>query len=134
MAPPGDIIALIVTSQPDQARDFYEQKLGLPLVEDEQFALVFDVNGIMLRVTKLETHSPAPFTVLGFDVVDISSEIFRLTTKGIIFEQFEGLEQDERGICTFSDGTQVAWFRDPDGNMLSLTEFGQSHMSRKKQS
>jgi len=131
MAPPGDIIALIVTTQPDQAREFYGQRLGLPVVEDEQFALVFDVNGIMLRVTKLETHSPAPFTVLGFDVVDISSEISRLTTKGIIFEQFEGLEQDERGICTFSDGTQVAWFRDPDDNMLSLTEFGQSHMSQK---
>jgi catechol 2,3-dioxygenase-like lactoylglutathione lyase family enzyme len=131
MTPPGDIIALIVTTQPDQARDFYEGRLGLPLVEDEQFALVFDVNGIMLRVTKLETHSPAPFTVLGFDVADISSEITRLITKGIIFEQFEGLEQDERGICTFSDGTQVAWFRDPDGNLLSLTEFGHSHLFQK---
>ena len=108
MAPPGDIIALLVTTQPDEAREFYEQKLGLPLIEDEQFALVFDVNGIMLRVTKLETHSPAPFTVLGFDVADISSEITRLSTKGILFEQFEGLEQDARGICTFSDGTQVA--------------------------
>ena len=88
MAPPGDIIALIVTTQPDQAREFYGQRLGLPQVEDEQFALVFDVNGIMLRVTKLETHSPAPFTVLGFDVVNISSEISRLKNKGINFEQF----------------------------------------------
>ena len=127
MAPPGDLIALIVTTQPELSRDFYEQKLGLRLIADEQFALVFDVNGIMLRVTKLETHSPAPFTVLGFDVLDISAEITRMTAEGIHFEQFEGLEQDARGVCTFSDGTQVAWFKDPDNNMLSLTEFGQNH-------
>ena len=129
MAPPGDIIALIVTTQPEAAREFYEQKLGLPLIEDEQFALVFDVNGIMLRITKLEALTPAPFTVLGFDVADISTEISRLTARGIEFEHFEGLEQDERGVCTFSDGTRVAWFRDPDSNMLSLTEFGSSHMA-----
>jgi catechol 2,3-dioxygenase-like lactoylglutathione lyase family enzyme len=127
MTPPGNIIALIVTTRPDESREFYEQRLGLPLVVDEQFALVFDVNGIMLRVTKLETFSPAPFTVLGFDVANISSEITRLTAKGIKFEHFVGLEQDAQGICTFSNGTQVAWFKDPDGNMLSLTEFSQSH-------
>lgn len=127
MAPPGDLIALIVTTQPELSRVFYEQKLGLRLIADEQFALVFEVNGIMLRVTKLETHSPAPFTVLGFDVLDISAEITQMTAKGINFEQFEGLEQDTRGVCTFSDGTQVAWFKDPDNNMLSLTEFGQPH-------
>ena len=127
MVPPGDLIALIVTTQPERSREFYEQKLGLRLIADEQFALVFEVNGIMLRVTKLETHSPAPFTVLGFDVLDISAEITRLTAQGITFEQFEGLEQDPRGVCTFSDGTQVAWFKDPDNNMLSLTEFGQPH-------
>ena len=127
MAPPGDLIALIVTTQPERSRKFYEHKLGLRLIADEQFALVFDVNGIMLRVTKLETHSPAPFTVLGFDVLDISAEITQMTAKGITFEQFEGLEQDGRGVCTFSDGTQVAWFKDPDNNMLSLTEFGQPH-------
>ena len=130
MAPPGKIISLIVTTQPDAAREFYQDRLGLALIEDEQFALVFDVNGIMLRITKLETLTPAPFTVLGFDVSNISVEVSRLTARGIIFEQFEGLEQDERGVCTFSDGTQVAWFRDPDGNMLSLTEFGPSHKSR----
>jgi catechol 2,3-dioxygenase-like lactoylglutathione lyase family enzyme len=127
MAPPGDLIALIVTTQPERSREFYEHKLGLRLIADEQFALVFEVNGIMLRVTKLETHSPAPFTVLGFDVLDISAEITQMTAKGINFEQFEGLEQDARGVCTFSDGTRVAWFKDPDNNMLSLTEFGQSH-------
>ena len=129
MAPPGDLIALIVTTQPDRAMEFYGQKLGLRLIADEQFALVFEVNGIMLRVTKLETHSPAPFTVLGFDVLDISAEINRLTANGIKFEHFEGLEQDERGVTTFSDGTQVAWFKDPDDNMLSLTEFSQPHKS-----
>lgn len=127
MTPPGDLIALIVTTQPEESKEFYEQKLGLRLIVDEQFALVFDVNGIMLRVTKLETHSPAPFTVLGFDVLNISAEITRLSAKGITFEHFEGLEQDSRGVCTFSDGTQVAWFKDPDNNMLSLTEFGHSH-------
>ena len=130
MAPPGDIIALIVTTQPDRAREFYEQKLGLSLVADEQFALVFDVNGVMLRVTKLEMHCPAPYTALGFDVADISSEISRLTARGVKFEKFTGLEQDSRGVCTFSDGTQVAWFKDPDNNMLSLTEFSKSLKSR----
>jgi len=117
------LIAFIATTNSDQARNFYERGLGLTLVEDESFALVFDAKGIMLRVQKVQAHTPAPFTVLGWDVADIQAEVGELRGRGIIFEQYNGLSQDDQGIWTASDGTKVAWFKDPDGNLLSLTQF-----------
>lgn len=117
------LIAFMATTNSDQARKFYEQGLGLTLIEDELFALVFDAKGIMLRVQKVQAHTPAPFTVLGWDVDDIQAEVGELRGRGVIFEQYDGLPQDDQGIWTASDGTRVAWFKDPDGNLLSLTQF-----------
>jgi len=87
------------------------------------FALVFDANGTMLRVQKVRALPPAAFTILGWEVRDLRRTIKGLHKNGVRFERYEGLPQDELGIWTTPDGSKVAWFRDPDGNILSLTEF-----------
>ncbi|MEP7356948.1 MAG: VOC family protein [Anaerolineales bacterium] len=119
----ASLIAFIATADPARARAFYETILGLEFVSDEPSALVFTSNGTMVRMQKVQSASPAPYTALGWSVQDIGLEVEALTTRGLTFERFPGLPQDDRGICTFPDGTQVAWFKDPDGNLLSLTQF-----------
>jgi catechol 2,3-dioxygenase-like lactoylglutathione lyase family enzyme len=118
-----DVMAFVATKEPAQARQFYEGVLGLRLVADEQFALVFDANGTMLRVAKVQELTPARHTVLGWVVPDIAGAITELGRKGVTFERYRGLKQDELGICTFPNGAKVAWFKDTDGNTLSLTQF-----------
>ena len=85
--------------------------------------MVFDANGTMLRVQKVQELLPARHAVLGWDVRDIRAEIEALTKKGVRFERFDGLPQDELGIWTSPAGGKIAWFKDPDGNTLSLTQF-----------
>ena len=117
-----DIIAFIATAHPEQARVFYSEVLGLPLLEDTPFALVFDANGTMLRIQKVETLTQVGYTVLGWHVGDIQEAVGVLGSRGILFERYPGLPQDEQGIWTTPDGNKIAWFTDPDGNTLSLTE------------
>jgi catechol 2,3-dioxygenase-like lactoylglutathione lyase family enzyme len=117
------IMAFVATKNPDKAKAFYQHILKLKLTADDPFALVFDVNGIMLRVSKVQELSPAPFTVLGWKVADIAAEIKELKDRGVTFEIFRGFQQDDLGVNTFPSGAKVAWFKDPDGNLLSLTEF-----------
>lgn len=117
------LIAFVATKQPARAREFYGNVLGLKLVSEEAFALVFDAGGTQLRVSKVGPFTPAPYTVLGWDVTDIRTVMQGMLERGVRFEQYEGLPQDESGVCSFPDGTQVAWFKDPDGNTLSLTQF-----------
>lgn len=121
----GKLVAFAATKNPAKARAFYEGVLGLRLLEDEQpFALVFDANGTMLRVTTVEEHSPAPFTVLGWGVASIDETVERLTAAGVKFQRYPGLNDgDPRGIWTAPGGARIAWFNDPDGNVLSVTEF-----------
>lgn len=116
-------ICFVATQQPARARKFYVETLGLTLVEDGPFAFVFDANGTMLRVQKVEKLVPATHTVLGWAVPDIGAEMKELSKRGVRFERFEGLPQDESGIWTTPQGAKVAWFKDPDGNTLSLTQF-----------
>src|SRR5215813_10762449 len=118
-----EVIAFGATAQPAKAKDFYENTLGLHLVADEPFSLVFDANGTMLRIAKVQVVNPARHTILGWMVPDLRSAVTELAAKGIAFERYEGLPQDELGICSFPGGSEVAWFRDPDGNKLSLTQF-----------
>jgi catechol 2,3-dioxygenase-like lactoylglutathione lyase family enzyme len=118
-----EVIAFVATAQPGRALKFYGEVLGLNLVEDTPFALVFDVGGRMLRIQKVQMLVPAPHTVLGWGVPDIRSEIESLMSRGVAFEQYPGMLQDELGVWTSPDGHKVAWFRDADGNNLSLTEF-----------
>lgn len=119
------IVAFAPTTDYVKARKFYEGTLGLKLVEDEQpFALVFDANGTMLRVTNVGTHTPAPFTVLGWHVEDIVAVVTKLTASGVVFLRFPGLnDKSPNGIWTAPGGAKIAWFNDPDKNVLSLTEF-----------
>ena len=117
------VISFVATKNPASARKFYEKTLGLKLASDDPFALVFDAKGTMLRVQKVHELHPAKHTVLGWEVDDIRAEIEELTKRGVRFEHFPGLPQDELGIWAAPSGASVAWFKDPDGNTLSLTEF-----------
>lgn len=118
----SDPIAFLATRDPARARAFYEDTLGLDLVADEPFALVFNAHGTMLRISKVREFTPAPYTVLGWKVADIPSAVKELERKGVVFERYAGLAQDELGIWTSPGGAKVAWFKDPEGNTLSLTQ------------
>ena len=119
------LVAFIPTIDPAKAQAFYQGQLRLRLVSDEKpFALVFDANGTMLRVTTVKEHHPDPFTVLGWQVESIESVISGLESAGIEFLRFPGMnDKDPHGIWTAPSGARIAWFKDPDGNVLSLTEF-----------
>lgn len=115
-------ISFIATRDPAIARGFYEGTLGLTLVAEEYFALVFDLNGHVLRVTGVDELTPAQHTVLGWQVSDISAMVRDLGARGVVFDRFGGMDQDELGIWVSPSGAKVAWFKDPDGNNLSLTQ------------
>ena len=114
-----DIVAFVPTKDTEKARAFYEGVLGLRFVKDDGFALVLDANGIMVRVAKAQ-FTPAPFTILGWQVSDIKKMVTGLQGKGVQFERFGFFEQDALGIWTAPSGDKVAWFKDPDGNILSI--------------
>jgi catechol 2,3-dioxygenase-like lactoylglutathione lyase family enzyme len=117
------IIAFVATSDPDGAKKFYRDMLGLPLVSEElPFALVFDANGTMLRVTVVKNVVPAGYTVLGWQVPDIAAAAKSLSEAGIRFERYPGMAQDELGIWSSPGGARVAWFKDPDNNTLSISQ------------
>jgi predicted enzyme related to lactoylglutathione lyase len=117
------IVTFIATRNPESAKDFYEQTLGLTLITDDAFAIVFDANGVMLRAQKVQEYTPANHTVLGWDVIDIQTEVKELIRRGVKCERYEWLEQDELGVWRAPSGAKIAWFKDPDGNVLSLTQF-----------
>jgi catechol 2,3-dioxygenase-like lactoylglutathione lyase family enzyme len=116
------IVAFVPTLDFAKAHKFYEDVLGLRFLSDDGFAMVMDCNGIMLRVVKVEAFKPFPFTVLGWEVERIEEEIRALQAKGVKFERFPGMQQDELGVWTAPGGSKVAWFKDPDGNVLSLSQ------------
>jgi catechol 2,3-dioxygenase-like lactoylglutathione lyase family enzyme len=116
-----NIVAFVAITDAEKARAFYEGVLGLKFVKDDGFALVFDANGIMVRAAKMKDVNPAQFTVLGWQVADIENEVRALTAKGVKCEIFGFFKQDELGIWTAPTGDKVAWFKDPDGNILSLS-------------
>lgn len=117
------LVAFVGVSDLESARRFYGGTLGLPITDESPFALVADANGTMLRLTAVKQPVAAPYTILGWSVVDISSMIDQLTARGVNFTRYEGMEQDERGVWTAPGGAKIAWFLDPDGHNLSLTEF-----------
>ncbi|MGH7281193.1 MAG: VOC family protein [Polyangiaceae bacterium] len=118
------IIAFVATKNPPVSRRFYEDVLGLRFVADEPAALIFDTGeNVMLRIQKVDALTPHPFTALGWVVEDIRGTVEGLKKLGVRFEKYEFLSQDDLGIWTTPDGSGVAWFKDPDGNVLSLTAF-----------
>ncbi len=116
------IMAFVSVSSADKARSFYRDTLGLDLVSEDGFALVFDVGGTMLRVTLAGEVHPQPFTVLGWQVRNASATARALAKAGIKTERYSQVQQDEDGVWTAPGGTKVAWFKDPDGNILSIAE------------
>ena len=119
----SDIVAFVPTKDSENARTFYEGVLGLRFISDDGFALVFDANGIMIRVVKLQQFTPVQYTILGWQVMEIEKVVARLQQQGVHFERYGFFQQDELGIWTAPGGDKVAWFKDPDGNTLSVSEF-----------
>jgi catechol 2,3-dioxygenase-like lactoylglutathione lyase family enzyme len=119
------IVSFVPTTDAKKARRFYEDVLGLRFLSEGQFALEFDANGIVVRVTNVSSvadFTPAPFTILGWQAPDVTDVVRGLQGKGVQFERFHGMQQDDLGIWTAPDGAKVAWFKDPDGNVLSVSQ------------
>lgn len=118
-----NIIGFVTIVDVERAKRFYRDTLGLRLVSEEPpFALVFDANGVMLRLVMGRERPPVPGTVLGWQVPDITAAVRDLEQRGVRFERYAQLPQDDLGIWTTPTGARVAWFKDPDGNTLSLSE------------
>jgi catechol 2,3-dioxygenase-like lactoylglutathione lyase family enzyme len=117
------LIAFVATRDPDRAKKFYRDTLGLGLMSEElPFALVFDAHGTMLRVTIVTELKPAGYTVLGWQAANIVAAARSLQENGVQFERYQGMQHDELGIWTAPGGAKVAWFKDPDGNTLSISQ------------
>lgn len=116
------IVAFVATAQPAKARTFYRDTLGLRLISEDEFALVFDAHGTLLRVSVVRAVRAAEYTVLGWHVPDIVAAAQRLEAAGVTLRRYPGMNQDEQGIWTSPSGARVAWFNDTDGNTLSLTQ------------
>jgi catechol 2,3-dioxygenase-like lactoylglutathione lyase family enzyme len=117
------VIAFTATRRPEAAKVFYRDQLGLKLVDESPYALVFRAGATMLRVQLVEDFQPHPFTALGWDVPDIRATVAELAARGVPAMRVPVLEQDEAGIWWTPNGDGIAWFNDPDGNTLSLTQF-----------
>jgi len=115
-------VALVPSTDLGRARAFYEGALGLPVQDLNSFACVFGAGPIRLRVTLVGELAPQPFTVFGWEVAGIHETIAGLARRGVEFVRYESMDQDTAGVWTAPGGAQVAWFRDPDGNVLSLTQ------------
>jgi catechol 2,3-dioxygenase-like lactoylglutathione lyase family enzyme len=116
------LVGFVATAMPDRAQAFYEGALGLELLEDTPFALVFRAGSTTIRLQKVRSVVVTDYTALGWQVNDIAGVVRELTARGVEFRRYEGLDQDDAGIWRTPDGARVAWFRDPDGNTLSVTQ------------
>jgi catechol 2,3-dioxygenase-like lactoylglutathione lyase family enzyme len=118
-----ELMAFSQTTQPERAKAFYASVLGLKLEEDSPLALVFRAGRTILRVQKVNNFSPLPFTSLGWSVPNINAVVQELSKSGVMFERYRGMKQDDLGIWASPTGAKVCWFKDPDGNTLSITQF-----------
>jgi len=120
---PIELIGFVPTSDLDRAIGFYEEILGLEHVTRDEYAAVFSSSGQSIRVVEVESLVPQPFTILGWGVLDIRSTVERLSNRGLTFIRYPHFEQDDTAIWTAPGGAKVAWFNDPDGNVLSYTQY-----------
>src|SRR5664279_1339956 len=116
-------IAFLPSTDLDRSRTFFADLLGLVVQEVTPFACVLSAGGTMLRVTRVDDLRPQPFTVFGWDVPELRAEVAALVAAGLEFTRYDGIDQDADGVWSTPGGDLVAWFRDPDGNTLSLTQF-----------
>jgi catechol 2,3-dioxygenase-like lactoylglutathione lyase family enzyme len=123
MLPQAELMSFIPTIDADRARKFYVDTLGLTFVSDDQFAITIRSNTTDIRITRMEAFNPAPYTSLGWKVPSIEAAVQQLTSAGVTFERYPFLEQDASGVWSAPDGAaKVAWFKDPDGNVLSISQ------------
>lgn len=116
-------IAFLATSRPEESKRFYTDVLDFLLVEEHASAVVFDAHGTILRIQKVQQVAVAPYTAFGLDVDDLDTAVDALVNRGVNAKRYAHFDQDARGIWTADDGTRVFWFQDPDGNLLSLSQF-----------
>lgn len=118
-----DVIAFAPTTDLARARSFYEATLGLSVVDENAYVCVFDAHGTMLRITAVTEVVRPGYTLLGWRVTDMSEAVDSLESLGVVFARYDGMDQDTHGVWTTPNGDRIAWFSDPDGNILSLTQF-----------
>ena len=116
------LIGFIPTLNAERALAFYQDVLGLRFVSDDSFAIVMDSNGTMIRIVRTQEFTPAPYTILGWQVEDIENTVKDLTAKGLAFQRYPFLQQSEDSIWTAPNGAKIAWFHDLDGNTLSFSQ------------
>jgi catechol 2,3-dioxygenase-like lactoylglutathione lyase family enzyme len=116
------LIGFIPVADPNRSRKFYVDTLGLTFRTFDGFAMVLEANGNMVRLVKFDKVTPVPYTILGWEVSGIAAAVRRLAGAGLTFKRFPGFGQDADGIWVAPNGDRVAWFEDPDGNLLSLSE------------
>jgi len=114
---------IIWTSRLPEAEKFYCGVLGLTLKGKSHGALVYSVGGGDLRVSPVPSTQPSEHTVLGFAVSDVRAVVDALAARGVVLERFAAFPHDPQGVLRTPDGAQVAWFRDPDGNLLSIVQY-----------
>ncbi len=120
----GKLVGFVPTKNAQAARAFYENKLGFSFVSDDPYALVVRAGETMIRVAKAQEFTPAPYTVMGWEVDDIEAVVRWLQGRGVVFEKYPWVQNRELGIWTTPSGDKVAWFKDPDGNVLSVSQHG----------
>ena len=118
----GKLIGFVPTKDSNRSREFYEGKLGFKFVRDDQFALVMQAGESMIRIVKGAKFTPAQYTVMGWEVTDIVAMVKWLNGRGVTFEKYPFVQDQKSGIWTTPNGDKVAWFKDPDGNVLSLSQ------------
>jgi catechol 2,3-dioxygenase-like lactoylglutathione lyase family enzyme len=116
------ITPLVGTMKPEASKAFYGDTLGLRFVADDGYALVFEGKNTRVRVSRVPAVVPAQYAVLAFTVDNIAAAVDALAAKGVVFARFGFFVQDERGVWTAPDGTKVAWFHDPDLNLISIVQ------------
>jgi len=116
-------MSFVTSTKPEEAKRFYFETLGLKFLSEDEYGLMFSVGrSSMLRIQKMKEFKPLQSTVFGWLVDDISNAVEELVERGVNFESFGFPSQDSRGVCTFENGDQVAWFKDLDGNTLSISQ------------
>ena len=119
-------VSFIATARPDETQAFFSDVLGLKLIERSPFALVYSDSGHVLRIQIVQDLRPASYTVHGWQIANIVEEVVGLVAKDVQFQFFDHLPQDAHGIWTTPDGHKIAWFTDPCGNILSLTQYAET--------
>lgn len=118
----GKMMGFVLTKDYEAARKFYEGRLGFTFVSLDQFALVMQAGESRIRIVKVPDMTPLRSTVLGWEVQGIEAVVDWLRARGVAFEKYPFVQDQERGIWTAPGGDKVAWFKDPDGNVLSMSQ------------